>query len=145
MGELVVVGPLRYTVFDTEWKTQIGDGPDARFPKNRYLIVHLSVTNSGGAPMEIPTMKVETADGITVNEVSDPLALPEWLGILRQLRPADTIQGKVVFDVPLGACRLRVGGSVDAMDEKAALVDIPIQYAPAALPVPASPQDAPAH
>lgn len=145
MGELVVVGPLRYTVFDTEWKTQIGDGPDARFPKNRFLIVHLSVTNSGGSPVEIPTMKVETADGITVNEVSDPLALPEWLGILRQLRPADTIQGKVVFDVPLGACRLRVGSSVDAMDEKTALVDIPIQYAPAALPVPASPQDTPAH
>ncbi len=145
MGELVVVGPLRYTIFDTEWKTQIGEGPEAHFPKNRYLIIHLSVTNSGGSLMEVPTMEIETADGISATEVGEPVGLPGWMGILRQLRPADTLQGKVIFDIPMAACRLRVGASADAVNDKTALIDIPIQYAPTTIPVPATapPLDAP--
>ncbi|MCC7496777.1 MAG: DUF4352 domain-containing protein [Bryobacterales bacterium] len=143
MGELVVAGPLRYTVFDTEWKTQIGEGDNAHFPKNRYLIIHLSVTNSGGSLTQIPTMQLETADGNSTAEITEPLGVAGWVGILRQLRPADTLQGNVVFDVPMSAYRLRVGSSADAIDEKTALIDIPIQYAPAAMPAPAPPLDTP--
>jgi hypothetical protein len=134
MGEVATAGPLRYTIFDTEWKGSIGEGTDAHQPKNRYLIIHLSVTNSGGSLVEVPTMSLEKADGTSEAEVSEPLGVAEWLGMIRQLKPADTLQGKVVFDVPMSAYRLRVGGSADVTDEKTTQIEIPIQYAPAADP-----------
>ncbi|MCX6619897.1 MAG: DUF4352 domain-containing protein [Acidobacteria bacterium] len=142
MGELVIVGALRYTIFDTEWKTQIGEGPGAHTPRNRYLIIHLSITNSGGSLLEVPTLTLERADGAADTaepEIADSLGVPDWMGVIRRLKPADTVQGKVIFDVPLSAYRLRVGGGADVADEKSAVVDIPIQYTPATDPATGQP------
>lgn len=139
MGELVIVGPLRYTIFDAEWKTQIGEGADARVPKNRFLVVHLSVTNSGGSLLDVPALQLERPDGFSATELSDPNGVSDWLGIIRKLKPADTLQGKVIFDVPLSAYRLRVSSTTDGIEEKSAIVDIPIQVTPATDPATGQP------
>ena len=46
MGERVTVGSLVYNVFDTQWKAQLGEGADARIPKDRFFLVRLSIGNS---------------------------------------------------------------------------------------------------
>jgi hypothetical protein len=54
---------------------------------------------------------------------------------LRKLAPAQTEQGRVLFDVPTGAYRLRVtDDSPEAGTEKVAVVDIPLRLEPEPLP-----------
>src|SRR4051795_10358090 len=48
MGQGVQLGPLTYTVLETSWKRQLGGGPAAKIPKNRYLLVKMSITNGAG-------------------------------------------------------------------------------------------------
>jgi hypothetical protein len=130
MGELMVVGQLRYTIFDAEWREKIGEPPAQRLPRNRYLVVRLAVTNSGGQAVDVPTMQLENASGATFAELSEDVGAADWLGMIRRLKPADTMQGTVVFDAPFGAYRMRLGGSAEVTDETTAVVDIPAQYLP---------------
>src|SRR5258708_22923029 len=37
MGERAQVGNLTYNVIDADWKTQLGEGANAKVPQNRYL------------------------------------------------------------------------------------------------------------
>ena len=137
MGERVEVGPLIYNVMDTEWKEQLGEGPGARIPKNRFLMIHLSVTNSGVSDSAIPVMTLLDAGGQSFTELTDGQGVPEWLGYLRNLKPAQTDRGRVLFDVPPGAYRLRVTNDAEPGSQRAALIDIPFQVEPVLPPPPA--------
>lgn len=137
MGEPVTVGPLIYTVMDTEWRTQLGEGPTARLPEHRYLLVRLSVTNSGASNAVVPAMSVLDSSGQSRLELADGQGVEEWLGYLRSLRPAETDRGRVVFDVPPSAYRLRVTNDAEPGTEKVALIDMPLQLAPSVPGLPA--------
>jgi hypothetical protein len=131
MGEHVQVGPLIYSVLDAQWKTEIGEGSQLRSPNNRFLLIQLSIHNSGGAETFAPPLKLEDAQGSTFAEATGGEGVPNWLGFLRKLAPAQTDQGRVLFDVPTGAYRLRVtDGSTDPAQEKSALIDIPLHLEP---------------
>jgi len=136
MGDRVQVGPLIYNILDTEWKTELGEGTDARTPKHRFLLIQLSVTNSGARETAIPPVTLEDPRGVTWSEVTTSgEGVTNWLGILRKLAPAQTEQGRVVFDVPTGAFRLRVtDDSAEPGKEIAALVEIPLRLEPEPLP-----------
>jgi hypothetical protein len=135
MGERVQAGPLIYNVFDAQWKTELGEGAQARSPKNRFLLIQLTVTNSGGTETFAPPLKLEDARGNAIAEDPGGESVPNWLGFLRKLAPAQTEQGRVLFDVPVGAYRLRVAdGSIDPTQEKWALIDIPLRLEPEPLP-----------
>jgi len=54
MGERVTVGSLVYNVFDTQWKAQLGEGADARIPKDRFFLVRLSIGNTSPADLMVP-------------------------------------------------------------------------------------------
>jgi hypothetical protein len=128
MGESIKLGPLIYNVLDAQWKTELGEGTQLRSPNKRFLLIQLTVTNSGGAETFAPPLKLEDAQGSTFFETPGGEGVPNWLGFLRKLAPAQTDQGRVLFDVPTGAYRLRVtDDSTDPAQEKSALIDIPLR------------------
>src|SRR5687767_397945 len=71
MGENLTVGSLIYNVIETEWKDQLGDTPPGRIPANRFLLVRLSITNSGGTETIIPAMSMADSRGTVHNELTD--------------------------------------------------------------------------
>jgi hypothetical protein len=124
MGEKVPVGHLTYTVFETQWATHFGEGVDARVPLNRFFLVRMNAVNGGVAEAPIPNVTVEDDAGHTYSELSDGDGVPQWMGYLRSVKPADFVQGNVVFDAPPGHYKLRVTDS----RQNAALVDLPLTF-----------------
>jgi len=127
MGERVELGHLIYTVFDTQWLTQVGQGVDAKVPQNRYFLVRLSAANSGNEKLIVPPTTIMDDDGKTYQELANGEGIPQWIGLLREARPAEAVQGNVVFDAPPRHYKLRI---TDEDQQGAALVDMPLTLGP---------------
>jgi hypothetical protein len=110
MGERVTAGSLVYNVFEDQWKAQLGQGADARVPKDRFFLIRLSVVNGGSTELMVPTLTLLDDAGQTYAELST----------------AETLQGNVVFDVPPKHYRLRVA---DETSQKLHDIDIPLNFA----------------
>ncbi len=133
MGERLELGRLVYTVFETQWLSQLGEGPSARVPQHRFFLVRLSVTNSSGRQVIAPGIRLEDDAGNQYPELNDGDRVPMWTGFLRPLKPRQTLQGNVVFDAPPQHYRLRV---TDETEERAAFVDIPLTFGADTPPLP---------
>ena len=128
MGQALQVGPLTYNVLETKWKSQLGGGTSAKIPKNRFLVIKLTISNSASQTTSVPEMTLFAPGGKTYQEVTEGVdSVPKWLGVLRNLSPVQTVEGAVVFDVPLGAYKLQVLDGGEIGFEKKALVEIPLQ------------------
>ncbi|MBC8168046.1 MAG: DUF4352 domain-containing protein [Bryobacteraceae bacterium] len=128
MGEKVQVGALTYTILEAEWKTALVEGGGGPTPQNRYMLVRISVTNGGGTVAAIPSFQLQGANRAIYTELTQGLQdLPNWLGVLRSVSPAQTEQGYVVFDAPLGAYKLAISDGGEVGSEKFAYVDMPVQ------------------
>ena len=126
IGERVQLGGIVYTVHDTEWAAELdAGGANARAAKHKFLIVHLSINNSGSKEVTLPLLNAVDAAGADHLELAEGPGVPEWLGILRPLNPTETKNGRIVFDVPVGTYNLRLtdGGEQDA--ERTATVALP--------------------
>ena len=123
MGDRVELGHIIYTIFETQWLTKIGEGVDAKVPQNRYFLIRLSAANSSNAPVLVPAMTLEDDDGKTYNELTDGRGVPEWIGLLREVKTAEAAQGNVAFDVSPRHYKLRV---TDEDEHTAALIDLPL-------------------
>jgi hypothetical protein len=123
LGDRVELGHVIYTVFDTQWLTQVGEGMEAKVPQNRYFLIRLSAANSSTSPILLPPMTLTDDDGHTYNELSDADFAPQWIGGLHEVQTAEAAQGNVVFDVPPRHYRLKV---TDENQQQAVLVDIPL-------------------
>jgi hypothetical protein len=132
MGSRVEAGHLVYTVFETQWLPQIGGGDTARVPKNRFFVIRLSAVNSGSEEMDVPNLTLVDDRGQTIDELQDGDQVPQWIGFVRRVKPADSISGNVLFDAEPKHYRLRV---TDENGEKPALVDIPLNFNADAPPV----------
>lgn len=126
MGDRVTAGSLVYNVFEDQWKAQLGQGPDARVPKDRFFMIRLSVVNSGATDLMVPALTLVDDAGQTYPELSNGDQVPEWAGYLRRVKPAETLQGNVVFDVPPKRYRLRVS---DENSQKSRDIEIPLTFA----------------
>jgi len=126
MGERVENGPFTYVVVESTWRNDLGEGFQIRSPKNRFLILTVSVTNGGGSEVSIPLLNLEDSNGQKYQELSDGSGIPNWLGLLRTVKPAETLQGRIVFDVPLSPFRLGVPDGGETGYEKFAWVTIPL-------------------
>lgn len=125
MGDPAVAGPLTYTVIEARWRSQLQAFPTARFPERTFLLIKLSVTNSGGSEVSIPFLKLETSKGETFTEVENGAGVDGWLGVLRRVGPAQTEEGWILFDVPTNSYKLRLtDGNVER--EHLAYVSIPL-------------------
>ena len=125
MGDKVTLGHLIYTVFETQWLTQAGTVPDLRMPQNRFFLVRVSASNSGGNDIIVPALTVIDDKGTSYPELTNGDGIPQWIGALRSVQPAEAAAGNVVFDCPPGHYKLRV---TDEDGERAALIDIPLNF-----------------
>lgn len=129
MGSRVQIGPMSYVVLDTEWQTELSGREGTKRPQHRFLIVRLTMTNSGGKNVNLPLFTLIGANETQYSEVSEGIEnVNGWLGALRQLSPAQTEQGAIVFDAPQASYKLQLsdGGAIDS--EKTALVDLPLDF-----------------
>ena len=136
MGERVEIGPFTYTVVENTWRSDLGEGFQTRSPKNRFLVFSLSVTNGGGSEASVPMLALEASNGQLYQELSDGSGVSNWLGILRTVKPAETLQGRIVFDVPLGAYRLRLPDGGESGYEKYSWVKVPLNMDPSVVQAP---------
>ncbi len=127
MGDHVTVGPLTYNVVETAWRSQLGADFKLRIPQDRFLMVTISVTNGGGKEVSVPLLSLETANGKTYQESDNGESVENWFGLLRTLIPAQTQQGRLLFDVPLTSFRLRVTDGGEPGSEKSAWIRIPLR------------------
>jgi hypothetical protein len=125
MGERIQLGHIVYLVFETQWLTHIGDGPDARIPQNRYFLIRLSAVNSGSSDIPVPNFTIQDDAGNTYPELSDGTGVPQFIGYLRNVKPAESAQGNALFDAPPRHYKLKIQ---DEDSERAALVDIPLNF-----------------
>jgi hypothetical protein len=126
MGERVEIGPFTYVVVESAWRSELGEGFQVRAAKNRFLILTLAVTNGGGSDTSVPMLSAESSNGQAYQELSDGTGLANWLGVLRTVKPAETLQGRIIFDVPLSAFRLRLPDGGESGYEKFAWVNVPL-------------------
>jgi hypothetical protein len=146
-GDKATVGPLVYNVTDTEVTQQLGDDPaKERTAQDRFFLVKVSVSNSSADDQPIPAMTLVDDEGHSYTELADGNGVPNWLGVVRKVRPTQTEQGVVVFDAPTKHYHLRLN---DPLDEKEIAIDVPLSFVheqlrsvdtapgpPAELPVP---------
>ncbi len=125
MGERIQLGSLIYNVFESRWLTQLGDGPAARVPENRFFLVRVSITNSGPKEVIVPILSVTDDGGNAFTELSNGDQVPQWIGYLRSIKPAESLQGNVVFDCSPRRYKIKLG---DEGEQRAALVDIPLTF-----------------
>jgi hypothetical protein len=135
MGSRVEAGHLIYTVFETQWLSQIGAGDTARVPRNRFFLIRIAAVNSGSDEEYVPNPTLVDDRGQTVDELQDGEQVPQWIGFVRKVKPADSISGNIVFDAEPKHYRLRV---TDENGEKPALIDIPLNFNADSSPVPVS-------
>src|SRR2546423_433842 len=108
MGERGQTRPLIYNVFEADWRPPIREGPQARVASKRFLIVHLSVTNSGAEVVSVPALRLVDESGNFYNESMDGQNVPSWWGLIRRLKPADTLEGNILFDVEIKSYKLKL-------------------------------------
>jgi hypothetical protein len=127
MGDKVPVGTMIYTVIETEWRSDLSGAEGLpQTPKNRFLLLKVSMTNSGGAQAAIPLLTLENTKKEAAMEVGEVKNLPGWLGMVRLVNPAQTEEGMIVFDVPPAAYKLRVTDGKESGSETTRLIDIPL-------------------
>jgi hypothetical protein len=125
LGDKVQTGPLIYNVLDTKWRPQIGEGAASRIPEHRFLIVRLTVTNSGAQELSLPSLSVVDQGGQVYGESLDGREIPYWLGIVRKLKPADTLDGAIVFDLDPKSYKLKLD---DGSGVTQSMVELPLQF-----------------
>jgi len=124
-GDKAIVGPLVYSVTDTEVAQQLGDDPNPRTAQERFYLIRISVTNSSSDDQSIPTMTLVDDAGHSYTELSDGTGVTNWLGVVRKVRATQTEQGIVAFDAPTKHYRLRLN---DALDENEISVDVSLNF-----------------
>jgi len=127
MGEKVRVGPLTYTVLEADWKSQLGEFPVSRVAEQNFLLIRISVTNSGGNAVNIPSFTLESSRGDSYTEVQDVRGVERWLGIFRNLNPAMTEDGWILFDVPKNSYRVKLTDPEATDPEAGVFVKIPLR------------------
>jgi Domain of unknown function (DUF4352) len=138
MGDRIPAGPFTYNVVEKVWRSQLGENFQARMPENRFLLITVAATNGSGSEASVPMLELEAPNGKIYREIENGEGVDNWFGLLRTLQPAQTQQGRIIFDVPLSSYRLRLSDG-DSATGHFTYVQIPLQIddePPLASPVP---------
>jgi hypothetical protein len=128
MGEKAEAGLIVYSVLEFAWRTQLGEAPNARLPRDRFLLLRLSVTNGSPHEVAVPLVTLVSMGGKEYPELTDGAGVEDWFGVLRRLEPNETAFGWVLFDAPRADYQLRVSDDAfDPADAKLALIQIPLR------------------
>jgi hypothetical protein len=124
LGDKVRTGALIYNVLGTEWLRKIGEGPLARIPVHRFLVVHLSATNSGAAAASVPSLSLSGPGDQVFGESMEGQDIPASWGMVRTVQPGSTLEGRVLFDVEPKTYNLKLEDTAGAMS----LVELPLHF-----------------
>jgi hypothetical protein len=125
MGERVTVGHLVYVVYETQWLTHLGEGAESRVPQHRFFLVRMSATNGGNTDLNVPALTIQDDSGAVYHEANDGTGAPQWIGLLRSVKVAESLQGNALFDAPPRHYKLKI---MDENSEQAHLIDIPLSF-----------------
>lgn len=134
MGSPAAVGPLSYTVMHSSWKDAIETGDGVTTPKHRFLVLDLSIASGGSEEAGVPLLFLVDEKGKEVMEEQKMLGLTGWIGLMRVIRPVETMSGVIVFDVPMANYKLKVTSGGDPEKEVEAFIDIPLRLEGQGLP-----------
>ena len=126
MGSPAAVGPLSYTVMHSSWKETIETGDGVTTPKHRFLVLDISIASGGSEEAGVPLLFLVDAKGNETMEEQKMLGLTGWLGLLRVIRPVETMSGTIVFDVPMANYKLKVTSGGDPEKEVEAFINVVI-------------------
>lgn len=125
LGDRVSIGHLIYTVFEKQWHNQLGEGPGARIPQNRFYVLRVSIRNNAGGEVIVPNTQLIDDAGGNYPEANDGEGVKDWIGNIRQIPPGETLQGYLLFDVQPKHYKLLLFSE----DEKqSAYVDLPLSF-----------------
>jgi hypothetical protein len=127
MGSPAYAGPLTVMALEAEWKERLETDAGSREPKHRFLLIRITATNGGGTEQALPLLNLVDTKGAMYLEEDKGEGVQNWLGLLRILKPAQTEEGFLIFDVPPAAYKLRVSTGGDPEQEMTALIDIPFK------------------
>jgi hypothetical protein len=127
MGERVTLGHVVYVVYETQWLTHLGEGPESRVPTNRFFLIRLSAVNGSNREIIVPNFSLEDDSGHSFPELGGDSAqgVPQYIGYLRRVKPAESAQGHALFDAPPRHYKLKI---MDEDNEKIAYIDIPLSF-----------------
>lgn len=126
MGEPVLVKPFTYTVLESRWRQQLGDDFTVQVPQHQFLLIRLSITNSGGQTTAAPLLSLIDSKGNVIQEHQNGGGLDGWFGLLRNIQPAQTEEGWIAFDASPNNYVLKCYGEVTDDSEQTGLVNIPL-------------------
>lgn len=124
-GEKAEHNGLTYSVVDVQILPRLGDEANPRVPQHRFVIVQVSVSSSGNQALPVPAMYLVDDDGKVYPELADGVGVPKWMGVIRNVDPAQTEAGQILFDAPAAHYKLRL---TDDTDEDDVFVDIPLNF-----------------
>jgi len=87
--------------------------------------------NSGSGDLIVPNLTIEDDKGNSYAELRDGDGVPDWIGYLRQVKPAESARGNLLFDAPPAHYKLRI---TDENEENSAYFDIPLSFGAGAVP-----------
>ena len=125
LGERADLGHIVYVAFETQWLTHIGEGAAARIPQHRFFLVRISAVNGGPSDLIMPNITIQDDSGQVYKELSDGTGVPQWAGYLRSVKPAESVQGNLLFDAPPRHYKMKV---TDETGDRAGLIDIPLSF-----------------
>lgn len=126
IGEPLLVRPFTYTVLETRWRPQLGELFSTQIPQHQFLLIRLSITNSGGTPTPAPLLTLEGPDGTVHQEHQKGDGINNWMGLLRVIGPGQTDEGWIVFDVAPNNYILRCYGELIGDVEQVGQFRIPL-------------------
>jgi hypothetical protein len=135
LGERIGLGHISYVAYETQWLTHLGEGADARVPQNRFLLVRLQAANGGSKELIVPNFSLVDDNGNVFPEINDESrAVPQYIGFLRRVKPAESAQGHALFDAPPRHYQMKI---MDEDGDRSALVDLPLSFTVESPEVPA--------
>lgn len=127
MGAPAVAGPLTYTVLHSTWADSIDTADGSATAKQHFLVLELSITNAGPDEEAAPLLFLVDEKGKAAMEEQKLGGAQSWLGLMRSIKPLETMSGKIVFDVPMANYKLKVTSGGDPEKEVEAFVDVPLR------------------
>ena len=127
MGERVQAGILNYIVLESDWVNELPGSAGPRIPEKKFLLLRVTITNSGNREVNLPMLTLVDEQGKEIMESSEGQGVEEWLGILRTIKPAETLPGRILFDAKPLNYKLRVTDGGDPGSEVTRLVSIPLR------------------
>jgi len=126
LGDRVQAGPLVYNIFEADWRAQLGEGGDVRVPTHRFLIVHLSVTNGSSEALSMPALSLVDDAGHAFTESMNGQNVSSWFGLSRKLKPVETLEGRILFDVEPKSYKLKLDD--DTNTGPVSMVEMPLRF-----------------